>query len=172
MTKKTRRVLLLGAALLLVGGNLWWFTRPPEPRLPDFELGAIPLQAQFPAGELAHLPMFDSGQGKWLVEGRPVASLAALRRHVTGADMGGTDGNYLLVRVPEPGSADLVRAMLLSLSEQGECVVALTDGSATPDSSGRMAAPLHRIVTVRDDSGEMHRCNAIQSSAAPSSASR
>ncbi|MCJ2182489.1 hypothetical protein MTR62_07260 [Novosphingobium sp. 1949] len=172
MSRKSRRAVLAGVALVLLAGNLWWFTRPAPVSAPIFELGADTGRATVSAQRVPELPRFDAARGDWRVSDRPIGSIAARIERFTPAGAGVRDG-FVTVALERGASAEDMRRMLLSLLDTGICAVGVVQDGEPAAADGSHAVPVQRIVSVRGQDGARVLCvPRDQSAAAASSASR
>ncbi len=174
MTRKTRRVLMVGAALLLAAGNLWWFTREHKQPEPDFVLGATLEHVSVPADALPSLPRYDAATGTWSERGQPIRAIGGLVRPYHGGDVvtGGKPKSFLAIAIGASVGPDEIRPIFLDLARAGICDVAVVQDGMTPGPRGDISVVIDHIVSVRDGAGKTVKCDGAQSAAAPSSASR
>ncbi|WP_159976446.1 MULTISPECIES: hypothetical protein [unclassified Novosphingobium] len=171
MTKSSRRSLLVAVAVALLAGNAWWFfLRPPEPQTPAFELGSTGgLRVGVNAADAASAPLFDPVHDGWTVGTAAVRDLRARVRSSAPVDTAAIV-DFLMVRLADDANSEQVRRALLSLARQRICFVALVDEAGLPKDGGYADTPVHRIVSVRGNDGEVIGCVPAQSPAAASKA--
>jgi len=167
-----RTLLLVAVVVVLLGVNLWWFVlRTPEPPKPAFELGSTAgLTVGVGAADVAATPLFDPVHDRWTVNGAVVTDLPGRLRTSAPADTAPIV-DFLMVRLADDANSEQVRRALLSLARQRICFVAFVDEAGLPADGQAVAAPVHRIVTVRGNDGEVIGCVPPQSAAAASRAS-
>ena len=159
MTRKTRRAVLLGVALLLVAGNVWWFSREEPSAQQAFELATTGADRPVPSGEVRSLPRFDAGSREWRVAGRAANDLRS-RLETLGVDAGGSaaSGQFLTVALPATATSEDMRRMLLSLVKQDICEVAVVQEGDPEVNGGGYRAAIHNILAVRSDDGSRLAC--------------
>jgi hypothetical protein len=174
MTRKTRRVLLGGAALLLAAGNVWWFTQRTTQPEPDFVLGTTLEQVAVPAEAVPSLPRFDAASGGWSEQGRPLAAISDRVRPYRGDDVvtGWKPKSYLSIGIEASAGPDQLRPIFLDLARRGICEVAVVQDGMAAGPRGEIEVFIQHIVSVRDKKGAVLKCAPAQRAAAPSSASR
>ncbi|WP_404481711.1 hypothetical protein [Novosphingobium sp. BL-52-GroH] len=154
-----RTPLLVAVVLTLAAANLWWFVlRTPEPPKPAFELGRTDGSTLgVDAAEALSVPLFDPVHDRWTVNGAVVTDLPSRVRRSQPADDYHAAG-FLMVRIADDADTEQVRRALLSLTQQHICWVALVD-QVKPMSDGKVVpTPVHRIVSVRDNDGNVVAC--------------
>ncbi|WP_454796983.1 hypothetical protein [Novosphingobium lindaniclasticum] len=174
MMAMPRRALLVGAALLLAGGNLWWFTRGKQAPEPDFVLGTTWEQVEITADVLPSLPRFDVVHGAWSARGRPISAIGDRVRPFHGDDVISElkPRSYLAIAIAADEGPQELRPMLLDLARASICDVAVVPDGMKPGPRGGVYVDIQHIVSVRDERGKAQDCIAAQRAAAPSSASR
>lgn len=174
MTRKTRRVLLGGAALLLAAGNVWWFTQRSTQPEPDFVLGTTLEQVAVPVGAVPSLPRFNAASGGWSEQGQPLAAINDRVLPYRGDDvvMGWKPTSYLSIGIEASAGPDQLRPIFLDLARRGICDVAVVQDGMKAGPRGEIEVFIQHIVSVRDGEGRIVKCVAAQRAAAPSSASR
>lgn len=166
MNRKVRTPLLAAVVFALAAANLWWFLlRTPEPPTPAFELGSTQgVQVGVDAAAIATAPLFDPVHDRWTIDGAPATNLAERLRSSPANDIGIPVVRYLMVRLADDANSEQVRRALLSLARQRICLVALVDAAGLPRDGGAVAAPVHRIVSVRGNDGNVIGCTSPDSS--------
>lgn len=174
MTRKTRRVLLVGAALLLAAGNIWWFTRGRDVPEPDFVLGTTLEQVDVAAETLPSLPRYDAGSGSWREQGRPLVAIRNRVRPYRGDDVvsGWKPKSYLTIGIEANAGPDQLRPIFLDLARQRICDVAVVQDGAAPGPDGKIKVFIQHIVSAKDAKGVVVNCAPAQSAATPSNARR
>ncbi|MFK4873957.1 hypothetical protein [Novosphingobium sp. ZW T3_23] len=174
MTRKTRRVLLGGAALLLAAGNVWWFTQRSTQPEPDFVLGTTYQYASIPAEDSPALPRYDAIKGSWVEKGHPINAISDRIRPYRGSDVLGpwVPTSYLAIGVETTAGPDQLYPIFVDLVRAGVCDVAVVPDGTTPAPRGEIDVMIQHIVSVRDGKGAVLKCAPAQRAAAPSSASR
>lgn len=173
MMRKTRRVLLVGAALLLATGNIWWFTRGGDAPQPDFVLGTGLEKTSVPAEALPSLPRYDAAGTQWREQGRPLASIGDRVRPYSGDGASGwKPKSYVTIGVEASAGPDELRPIFLDLARKGICDVAVVQDGTAPGQGGEIEVFIQHIVSVKDGKGVVVNCAPPQSAAAPSSASK
>ena len=174
MTRKTRRVLLVGAALLLAAGNIWWFTRGRDAPEPDFVLGTKLEQVGVSSEALPSLPRYDAVGRLWREQGRPLDAVRDRIRAYRGDDVvsGWKPKSYLTIGIEANAGPDQLRPIFLDLARQGICDVAVVQDGTAPGPGGEIEVFIQHIVSVKDGKGVVVNCAPAQSAAAPSSARR
>jgi uncharacterized protein (UPF0248 family) len=157
-----RTLALLVVVVALLGANLWWFVlRTPEPPRPAFELGSTGgLTTAVDRTIAAAAPLFDPVHDGWTVNGAAVSDLPARLRKSAAGSNGDTAPavDYLTVRLADDANSEQVRRALLSLARQHICFVALVDEAGLPTDGTLAQTPVHRIVTVRGNDGDVVAC--------------
>ncbi|MDE2404908.1 MAG: hypothetical protein KGM17_09595 [Sphingomonadales bacterium] len=150
---KGRRRLLVGIALVLAAADgIWWASRQHGERQ-DYELGTTPLAVTVADDRV--LPLFDEAGGRWLLAGKPLASLRGQVRR-----SGDGKASYVVVRLAADAGQTSFRHALLALVRDGHCLAGIATGVANRPDGERV--PVHRLVWVRDDAGDARRCSAAQ----------
>ncbi|QVM85747.1 hypothetical protein [Novosphingobium decolorationis] len=173
-SRKVRRAALVGVALLLIGANVWWFTRGDSAPVADFELG-VPLgQARITLRDDEDLPRYDLDGALWRVGGGPLSDLAGrIRPLAPSSTTSGDADRFLAIAMAANASPDDMRRTLLALARAGICNVAVVQDGDQSLTGDEAAVPVHHIVAVRADDGARVACvPRPQSAAAASSASR
>ena len=171
MTKSSRRSVLVAVVAALLAANAWWFfLRAPEPQTPVFELGSTGgLTVNVDAAAAASAPLFDPVRDGWTVGAAAVQDLSSRVRSSAPVDTAPVV-SFLTARLADDANSEQVRRALLSLVRQRICFVALVDQAALPKGGGYVATPVHRIVSVRGNNGEVVGCAPPQNPAAASKA--
>ncbi len=159
VSRKGRRYALLGVALVLLGANIWWFTRGKPAAAPDFELGATSVTQRVTRQEALALPRYDAARAVWSVEGRDLGDIASHARPAPDG-VGGADwsGRFLEVGLGREASPEDMRRMLLALRDAGICGVAVVQDGDPVQADGAYEVPVHHLVSVRDDGGHQVAC--------------
>lgn len=162
MTRKTRRVLLMGAVLFLVAANIWWFTRNRHGDQPDFVLGTTLDSLYVPISDLPALPRYDALRSVWREGGRVVPKIADRMRHGSGDDVvtGWQPTSYIVIGMAEAAGPNELRPALVSLARAGICNVAIVQDGIKPAVDRRTEVFIQQIVSVRADNGENLECEA------------
>ncbi|WP_226636284.1 hypothetical protein [Novosphingobium profundi] len=173
-SRKVRRAALVSVALLLIGANVWWFTRENPAPVADFELG-VPLgHARIASRDDEDLPRYDPGSAVWRVGSVPLSDLAGrIRTLAPSSATSGDAARFLAITMAANASPDNMRRTLLALARAGICNVAVVQDGDPSLAGDDAAVPVHHIVAVRADDGARVACvPRPQSAAAASSASR
>lgn len=166
ISRKPRRVALIGVALALIAANVWWFSRDAPPSVPEFEIGASGAQVVIPESDRAGLPRFDAAASSWTVAGTRISDISTHVRRDARIRQAGAPGadRFVVVAMEAGASADEMRRMLLALTKAGVCEVAVVqdgDPLAAPGSSLAGAAyqvDIQRIIAVRGNDGDRLAC--------------
>lgn len=172
MTRKTRRAVLLGVALLLVAGNVWWFSREEPSAQQAFELTPT-FGGDFSLKKQVTPLAFDDATSTWKARGGSVADLQPyVERQLMSLSLDGAEPEpmqapaslrdeglaYLPVRDDPQRTAEGMRRLILSLLQAGICQVGVVD-EARPGSA-HVRVELYGIIAVRDDAGRRLVCTA------------
>lgn len=157
--RSMRTLLLIAAVVALAGANLWWFVlRTPEPPKPAFELGSTDgATVGVDAAAVASAPLFDPVHDRWTADGAVATDMPARVRR-SQPDGAKHSAGFVLVRLADDADTEQVRRALLSLAGQHICAVALVDQASAPAEGQSVPTPIHRIVTVRGNDGEVVGC--------------
>ncbi|TYC92931.1 hypothetical protein [Novosphingobium sp. BW1] len=177
VTRKVRRVALIGVALLLIGANIWWFTREEQGEGKAFELmptfgGEYSVQKQ-------RVPLeFDADTLTWTANGRVIAQVRTqVERELFSTPLDGERPEptqvpdaleaqglaYVPVYDDPRRTVEDMRRLLLSLLQDGICQVGLIghgDEEHAPNVGGSVAhrLELYGIIAVRSDAGQRLVC--------------
>lgn len=155
-----RRVLLMGAALLLVVCNFWLFTQGRVDREADFVLGATHDSIYVPISQIRALPHYDAAFGVWKEGGRIVPKIADRLRRGSSDDVvtGWQPTTFIVIGMDEAAGPNELRPALVSLARAGICDVAIVQDGMKPDDESRINVFIQHVISVRARHGESLEC--------------